>query len=410
MSGQKEIFLQRMHELLGEAYTRFAACYDKPAYRGLRVNTLACTPENFQEISPFFISPVPFCPEGFYLLEEENGVGNHPYHHAGVFYIQEPSAMSAVSVLDPQPGDKVLDLCAAPGGKSSQIAARLQRKGLLVSNEYVASRARILLSNIERMGIPNAVVLNMHPEKLCMHLAGFFDKVLVDAPCSGEGMFRKDPHALDEWSPAHVESCAQRQAAILESAKHALREGGILVYSTCTFSKEENERIICDFLSRNPDFSILSTPLSFGTDSRPEWWNPETEFVPYGMHRIFPFDGGEGHFVVRLIKHGSASTAAGGFRMPVRQDLSIFYRFWEDVAGGECPEFVYLRDDCVYILPDGLPDLSGLNVLRAGILAGRMQKGRFMPEHQFYKTVSVCDEKILELSLEDPRTEAFLFG
>ena len=231
-----EKFLERMQSLLGDEFDAFLQYYNGENFRGLRVNTLKCTAEALQGALPFELKPTPFCPDGFYLPADVSSLGNHPLHHAGAFYMQEPSATSAVEMLGVQPGDRVLDLCAAPGGKSTQIGAKLKGEGLLWSNEIVKSRANILLSNIERMGIANAVVSNCHPEQLCERLAGCFDRVLVDAPCSGEGMFRKNSAAQTEWSEEHVKSCAERQLHILNSAKHALKPGGVLVYSTCTFS------------------------------------------------------------------------------------------------------------------------------------------------------------------------------
>lgn len=244
-----QAFLSRMQTMLGEEYPQFVAAYQQPHFRGVRLNPLKCDRETL-EAAMGSLQPSPFSPLCFYTETEK--VGSFPLHHAGAFYSQEPSASSAVTVLAPQPGEKVLDLCAAPGGKSTQIAACLMGQGLLWSNEIVKNRAQILLSNMERMGVKNAVVSSCHPETLCSRLAGFFDKVLVDAPCSGEGMFRRDEQAVEEWSPEHVTACADRQLAILHSAKQAVREGGVLVYSTCTFSPEENEGVIRRFLEEEP--------------------------------------------------------------------------------------------------------------------------------------------------------------
>ncbi len=236
-----EEFLGRMKSLLGGEYDEFLKYYEAEHFRGLRVNTLKCTPEKLRSLIGFELKPTPFCPNGFYIPAEVQSLGNSPLHHCGAFYIQEPSATSAAEMLGVEEGDFVLDLCAAPGGKSTQIGAMLNGTGLLWSNEIVRNRANILLSNIERMGIPNAVVSNAHPDRLCEQLAGRFDKVLVDAPCSGEGMFRKDPRAREEWSPAVVELCAARQKRILADVWPALREGGLLIYSTCTYEAAEND-------------------------------------------------------------------------------------------------------------------------------------------------------------------------
>ena len=285
-------FLFRMKSLLCDEYNEFLKYYESDNFRGIRVNTLKCTSEKLKKLLAFELKQTPFCENGFYIPEEVVSLGNNPLHHSGAFYIQEPSATSAVEMLSVKEGDFVLDLCSAPGGKSTQIGAKLNRTGLLWSNEIVKSRANILLSNIERMGIPNAVVSNCHPDILCDRLEECFDKVLVDAPCSGEGMFRKNSEAQTEWSEEHVKSCAQRQLLILNSAKKALKKGGVMVYSTCTFSYEENEGVITQFLSENPDFEIEDANVSFG--------RPTLDYA----RRIFPMDGGEGHFAVRLRKNG----------------------------------------------------------------------------------------------------------
>ena len=221
--------------MLGGEYEAFRAEYEKPHRRGIRLNTLKCDAQTLAETLPFPLVPSPFSPLSYYAPADAR-MAAYPLYHAGAFYSQEPSASSAVTLLDPQPGERVLDLCAAPGGKSTQIAALTQDRGLLWSNEVVRSRASVLASNLERMGVKNAVVSSVYPDVLAEKLAGYFDRVLVDAPCSGEGMFRRDPAAVQEWSPAHVETCAVRQLAILKSAARCVRAGGVLVYSTCTFS------------------------------------------------------------------------------------------------------------------------------------------------------------------------------
>ena len=257
-----------MKELLSDdEYQRFIDSAGECAYRGIRVNSLKCTSEKIKEFMPYVGDQTPFYKYGYYIPDDISGIGDEPFHHAGAFYVQEPSASAAVTVLDVQKGDYVLDLCAAPGGKSTQIAAELGGTGLLWSNEIVKNRANILLSNIERMGVSNAVVSNCHPDTLCGRLSGYFDKVLVDAPCSGEGMFRKDSEAIGEWSLEHSISCGERQLSILRSAANALKDGGTLVYSTCTFSVYENERVIERFLDSRKDFELADCGVNFGKRS-----------------------------------------------------------------------------------------------------------------------------------------------
>lgn len=394
-----------MKKILEDDYQKFLESYRQPPCKAVRVNTLKCSPEEFSRRAPFALAPVPFCPEGFYV--EQEGLGRHPYHHAGVYYVQEPSAMSAVAALDPQPGERILDLCAAPGGKSTQIAARLGGRGLLVSNEYVPSRANILLSNIERMGILNAVVTNLHPGPLCSRFAGAFDRVLVDAPCSGEGMFRKDPRAVQEWSEEHSQSCAVRQLGILESAKTAVKPGGVLVYSTCTFSLEENEKVVCSFLETNPDFSLEAIPCEFGSASKQEWL--DTNYDLSKMHRIFPYQGGEGHFVARLRRDGDGT----GEWTPRRCGSTdpLFEEFWRSLFDCPVPETVSVVRDTVYILPEQAPALDGVKVVRAGILAGKLVKNRFVPSHQLVRCgYPVLKSQLLDLDLQDERVYSYLRG
>ncbi|MGN0308957.1 MAG: RsmB/NOP family class I SAM-dependent RNA methyltransferase, partial [Lachnospiraceae bacterium] len=249
-------FLNRMKSSLGEEFPLFLASYEKEEHKALRRNPLKASREEFEKKIPFSLKQVPWTPTGYYYPLTQQP-GQHPYHQAGLYYIQEPSAMAAAEYLEVKPGERILDLCAAPGGKSTQIGGYLQGEGLLLCNEPHPSRAKILSENIERMGIGNALVTNEMPNKLAESFPEYFDKILVDAPCSGEGMFRKNEEARREWSLQNVKLCAHRQEEILEEAAKMLRLGGKLVYSTCTFSKEENEESISRFLARHPEFIFL---------------------------------------------------------------------------------------------------------------------------------------------------------
>ena len=246
---------------LGDEYNAFVEAYKNEAYRGFRINRFKISERNEEHMLKDFgkIARVPWTDTGYYYGEELKP-GKHPLFDAGAYYIQEPSAMLPAELIDIHPGDIVLDLCAAPGGKSTRLAERLFLAGgggFLIANEYVASRAKILSSNIERLGISNAVVLNESPDSLETKFAGFFDSILVDAPCSGEGMFRKNPEAISEWSPANVELCAKRQRDILSSAHEMLKPGGCMVYSTCTFAPQENEENIRWFCDEFPDMELV---------------------------------------------------------------------------------------------------------------------------------------------------------
>lgn len=410
-------FLARMRSLLGETdFAAFEAALSAPVRRGLRLNLLKCRDAAaFARASGFALSPLPFAPEGF--LVGGGGVsGRHPWHHAGVFYLQEPSAMSAVTALDPQPGQRVLDLCAAPGGKSTQIAARLGGQGLLVSNEIVPGRAKILLSNLERFGVRNACVYNETPERLCAAFPGFFDAVLVDAPCSGEGMFRREAAAATDWTPETPAACARRQRAILDCAKTALRPGGVLVYSTCTFAPEENEGVVSTFLRENPDFSLEAIPTAFGRSARPDWGDgdPSLELA----RRIFPQDGGEGHFVARLRRAGTASLPAqagagvANSTQPVREWDPLLRTFFAEQFDEPPYGLPHAAGEVLFLLPDSLPALPrGLHLLRAGVCAGRVKSGRFEPAHALYLAAApgAC-RRAVDLPLADARLAAFLHG
>ncbi|MDQ0657310.1 RsmB/NOP family class I SAM-dependent RNA methyltransferase [Paenibacillus sp. W2I17] len=302
------IFAERMKSLLGDEFEQFMKSYDQSPHAGLRVNTLKISMEQFDEIAPFDLRSIPWCETGFYV---PHGVkpGLHPYYHAGLYYIQEPSAMAPVELLQVEPGDRVLDLCAAPGGKTTQIAAKLQGKGVLVTNDIHAERTKALAKNVELYGVRNAVVLNESPERIANAFPHYFDKVLIDAPCSGEGMFRKDEDMVKSWEHHSVEKCVLMQRDILETAARLLAPGGTIVYSTCTFAPEENEAMIAEFLNVNRDFVVMDIPEETGfAPGRPEWVRQmmpekaeETEAVldqTRGTARLWPhLLEGEGHYV-----------------------------------------------------------------------------------------------------------------
>ena len=369
-------FFERMQELLGDDFEKYLETVDKEPYRAIRVNTLKMTADELLPLLPFVGERTPFSEDGYYVPAEK--LGKHPLHHAGAFYIQEPSAMSAVTALDVRPGDKVLDMCAAPGGKSTQIASRLSGTGLLWANEVVRPRAHILLSNIERMGVRNAVVSNMPADQLANRLAGFFDKVLVDAPCSGEGMFRKDKDAIFEWSPEHSASCAERQKAILDASSAAVAPNGILVYSTCTFSRDENEGVVEHFLENHPEFELVDTGCRFGEASR----------FGEGMElcrRVFPYHGGEGHFVAKFQKKGGKPYRGAGYTYtePAKDERLAIDAFVAEILRNPFFRHYHVIDDRILNLPDPelLPDMGGMNILRAGMKLGDFKKGRIEPHH-----------------------------
>ncbi|HIR45214.1 MAG TPA: RsmB/NOP family class I SAM-dependent RNA methyltransferase [Candidatus Ventrisoma faecale] len=406
-------FEEKMKRLLGGEYGEFLKSYDSDRAMGLRVNRIKLGRGEEKRL-PFTLRPVPWTEDGYYYDSAERP-GRHPYHEAGVYYIQEPSAMAVAAVLEPEPGERVLDLCAAPGGKTSHAASLMAGKGFLLSNEIHPARAKILSQNVERMGLSDCVVTNESSDALARRFPGFFDKIIVDAPCSGEGMFRKDEEAAGQWSPGHVTLCAARQAEILENASAMLRPGGRMVYSTCTFSPEENEGTIARFLERHPDFRLVRVKMYPGfAPGRPEWTSGggadgETEkTVRLWPHRL----EGEGHFLALLEKAGGDTDAEGecgeaaeskavkpakglnpqkGAKTPPyvkdRRLLKDFFQFCDQTLTPETAEWFAGQSTYVlfggqlYLVPPEMPDFSGLKVLRAGLHLGEFKKNRFEPSH-----------------------------
>ena len=386
-----EAFLQRMEAQLGSEYPAFLESLERPRAVALRFNPL----KGERPVLPFVGAPVPWEPEGFYY-DPETRPGLHVYHEAGVYYLQEASAMAPVALLDPKPGERVCDLCAAPGGKTTQSAGRMLGQGFLVCNEINPKRAKILSRNIERMGVANALVTNEHPETLASRFPGFFDRVLVDAPCSGEGMFRKEEAAVTDWSQETVQMCARRQREILDSAARLVRPGGRLVYSTCTFAPEEDEETVAAFLEAHPEF----TPEPVEAP----WFVPG-ENASYRMwpHKLL----GEGHFAAVLRKTQGESgevPACPGEKCPkawesFAKELDITLPEGKAVSFGQS----------LYWAPTELPELNRLKVLRPGLELGTERKGRFEPAHAlalWLKTCAVTES----LPPESPEMKAYLHG
>ena len=410
-------FLSRMQTLLKDEFDAFLKSYEQQKAYGLRINPLKCAGKLSANELPFTLTPVAWAKEGFYAVLEERP-GKHSLHEGGAYYIQEPSAMSVVSLLNPKPGDKVCDLCAAPGGKSTQIAGRLLGKGLLVSNEIFPARAKILSQNLERFGAGNCVVCNEPPDKMAAHFPLFFDKIVVDAPCSGEGMFRKDDTAIQEWSPEQVTVCKERQEMILECADQMLSPGGIMVYSTCTFAPEEDENMIAWFLETHPDYELEDwkeiLPADCGLeDGRIDFLEQNSSINTTAIQktlRLWPHKlKGEGHFAARLRKKGTlpsdinnkendskAAAAKGkkGQKTKKKIDIADYEDFLKQflslsvesedytitslLSNGK--NYQYFGDE-LYLLPEQMNSLSGLKTVRPGLHLGTRKKNRFEPAH-----------------------------
>ena len=413
-----EYFEQRERALLGDRFDVLYAAPQETAERGVTVSALRSSPEQFAAKADFPLEASPFCKAAFVVHQPDFKPGRHPYYHAGVFYSQEPSASSAAPLLGVQPGMRVLDMCAAPGGKSSQLAAALQGRGVLVSNEYVAARADILKSNLERMGVSNAVVLNESPARIADALPEFFDRVLVDAPCSGEGMFRKDETAVTEWSPENVRRCAGRQQEILENAAMMLKPGGRLVYSTCTFAPEEDEQAIGRFLEAHPEFALEETPdypgLSHGV---PAWGAGVTDGIEKTV-RIWPHrTEGEGHYAALLRKTGEPESVKRKYPASVKDKklLAVYEDFCKEIfiepKKWTADSTMTMFGDQLYRTPEEMVDFKGLRVLRPGLQMGEFKKNRFEPSHALALALHPSEVKQnVNLSADAPETAAYLRG
>ncbi len=416
------LFETRMRRLLAHEYAAFFEPWDQPlSVRGLRINTLKITPARFEAVFPHTLCTTPFCENGRETAAQFRA-GSDPLHHAGAYYMQEPSAMSAVTVLSPQPGERVLDLCAAPGGKSTQIAAALQGEGLLWANEYVPGRARVLLQNIERCGVRNSVVSCGDTARLAEALPQWFDAVLADVPCSGEGMFRKEPEAIPAWSEDNIALCAQRSREILDNAAACVRPGGRLVMSTCTFAPEENECAIIRFLHDHPDFSLVPIDVPFGRAA----FDPDCilPFLPPELHafagtvdttacrRIFPLDGGEGHFMALLSRDGDERAAVALFEPRKDSHAALGRAVYEDCFI-DAPRGTFATfGNTVHLLPPAFPQTRGINILSAGVPVAELCGERTLraePTHAVFQAAIGC-RRVLDLPLADPRVTAFLHG
>lgn len=410
-------FQIRMEKMLGEEYPAFLESYEKEKYQALRVNPLKVNEEEFVCRAPFTLKAVPWAEHGYYYGKEDQP-GKHPYHEAGVYYIQEPSAMAPAEYLGVRPGERVLDLCAAPGGKSTQIGASLKGEGILIANEIHPARAKILSENIERMGIQNALVTNETPESLAEYFIEYFDRILVDAPCSGEGMFRKNEDAGAEWSPENVVLCAKRQAGILDCAASMLRPGGRIVYSTCTFAPDENEGSVSRFLLRHPEFFIVKVEKRNGMSGGvPEWTKNPAKGIEDTI-RLWPHKlEGEGHYLAVLEKSKEAESGYRGYCKNGEQeglkekDCKEYLEFSEQFLKKKLTGTLLKFGDQIYLAPEGTPTLKGLKVLRPGLHLGTAKKNRFEPSHALALALNPADVKYsVDLSSDGSEIRSYLNG
>ena len=390
-----DLYLQQMKSLLGNEYDEYIRLLDEKPQRGFRVNTLKTSADRLFSVMDIHAHKSIFSDNG-YILESDESLGNTPGHRAGLFYMQEPSASSAVTVLNPEKGMKILDLCAAPGSKSTQIAEKLGNTGFLAVNEFNRSRAQILLENIERHGSANVMVLNNDTADVAAAFKEYFDAVLCDAPCSGEGMFRKEEDAVTCWSTDNVRLCAARQQEILENAYRCLKPGGVLVYSTCTFNLNENEEVIRNFLSVHDNMCMEDAGVDFGRRGYIH------EFDIDRAVRIFPMDQGEGHFIARMRK--SENNSSVHIKMMNESKIpACAAEFLDGMLVKQYP-YYYTAKDRVYGSSTPMPLLKGCHLIRAGVYIGDVIKGRFEPSHHFFmsswspfrNTVELNDEEVLK--------------
>lgn len=407
-----EKYKERMKELLGEEeFKAYIDSFEQKNFRGLRINTLKISTEEFEKISPFALKKIPWTDNGYYYEGSEQPA-KHPYYYAGLYYIQEPSAMTPAQLLPIVPGDKVLDVCAAPGGKSTELAAKLQGKGMLLSNDISNSRAKALLKNMELMGVKNAYVVSEVPENLVSRFAGFFDKILIDAPCSGEGMFRKEPSMVKSWEEHGVEFFQNLQRGIMDSVVKLLKPGGKILYSTCTFSPEEDEGSIKYLIENYPEFQVEKiNPLWHEfSGGHPEWVNgPECleDCIRLWPHKL----NGEGHFITLLEKEGELESSGSGanrkeFILP--EDSKEFF---SNVSMPLDLKNVVQVKDKLFMLPDADIDMKGYRVLRSGLYLGDLKKNRFEPSQSLAMALKKEEfNQVVDFSVEDSRVKKYLKG
>ena len=409
--GLPVAFIKNMREILGEeGLAEYLDSFEKPKFTGLRVNTSKISVEEFLRISPFKLRRVPWTENGFYYTEEDSPT-HHPYYYAGLYYIQEPSAMAPAAVLPVERGERVLDLCAAPGGKATELGAKLNHTGLLVANDASASRTKALLKNLEVFGIPNLLVTSEMGDRLDRYFHEYFDKILIDAPCSGEGMFRKQAHMIPAWEKQGPEVFANIQREILRQAAELLEPGGTMLYSTCTFSKLENEGSIDGFLAEHPEFTLEEIPRQEGFCSgMPEL--VRSRFPLEKCVRLFPHKiDGEGHFLALLKKAGekipgAPEPAGRPGRIPAELEA-----FLQDVSMPMELSRIVVKDTKVFLMPEGVGRCPGLRFLRSGLYLGELLKKRFEPSQAFAMALKKEEyASVIDLSAADDRVIRYLKG
>ena len=409
-----ELFQENMRQLLGGEYEAYLESFSQKRVYGLRVNTLKISPEDFERICPFPVERIPWIENGYYYDGERDKPAKHPYYFAGLYYLQEPSAMTPANLLPIEEGDRVLDVCAAPGGKSTELAAKLKGTGLLVSNDISNSRAKALLKNLELFGVKNSLIMSEDPQKLVSRFHEYFDKILIDAPCSGEGMFRKEPAVIKSWLEHGNGFYAKLQRQITEAALQMLRPGGMLLYSTCTFSPMENEAAVMHMMEVCPQLTVVPVKRyeGFGEGM------PKTVGGPRQLRecvRIWPQRmRGEGHFLALLKKgegerpgRGALDTGAN----PRAEKLTELMEFWRELDWEADVSRIQIRGERVMLMPEEACQTSGLRILRSGLLLGECKKNRFEPSQALAMALKKGQyKKTVDFPCSDQRVIRYLKG
>lgn len=407
-------FEDKMEALLQEEYADYLSCFDEARHYGLRVNTNKITVEEFLNIAPWKLEPIPWIHNGFYYDGESVQPSKHPYYFAGLYYLQEPSAMTPADRLPVEPGDKVLDVCAAPGGKATELGAKLQGEGVLIANDISNSRAKGLLKNLELFGIGNMLVVSEEPGKLMEYFPEYFDKILIDAPCSGEGMFRKDKKMVKAWEEHGPEYFSKIQRRIITQASAMLKKGGLLLYSTCTFDPSENEQTMEYLLTQYPEFTFCEIqPYEGFAEGMPKVSESGNPCLRRTV-RIFPHRmQGEGHYLA-LLKKGepqdcqAKNSGKSGGKKKLPEELQVF---WQDVNRELDPGRLDIHGERVYYMPLGLPAMKGIRFLRSGLLIGELKKNRFEPSQALAMCLKKEDyARYLDFAISDARVIKYLKG
>lgn len=408
-------FCEEMKRILGDEYEEYLASMEDSRKYGLRVNTAKISVEEFEKIAPFSLTKIPYVDNGFYY-DSDLQPAKHPYYFAGLYYLQDPSAMTPASRLPVEEGDVVLDLCAAPGGKATELAAKLKGTGLLIANDISSKRAKALLKNIELFGVENSFIVTEYPKKLQEYFTGFFDKILIDAPCSGEGMFRKEPSMVKAWEQNGPEFYAKLQEEILEQALPMLKPGGYLLYSTCTFSPLEDEGTVEKILSMDENMELVSMKgYENFTEGKPELIGSSDENIRKCI-RIFPHKlDGEGHFLALFHKKDREGAILPRYQERRKglkgEEKRLFEEFSQNLNRTFESHRLESKNGMLYYMPEELPQMRGLRFLRSGLFLGEMKKNRFEPSQSLAMALAMREYKnCLNLSTDDNRVTRYLKG